>query len=173
MSNHIDGGELQVPPAKWQLILDWCLAAAQGGNNRTSILNLGSPEPALCQDPVFLEWCELHLTTTLGQELQQAAGQYNGGGPGNLQLVKRITSNMGRSFMAGVQALTPSIVGATRQGGGYNKDCGGNKMGGKLYFKNNVALLKGYCGVVNPANIPTIWDLFQNTREIALHRHNI
>ncbi len=72
VSDHIDGGESQVPPEKWQLVLDWCLAAAQGGNNRTSILNLGSPEPALCQDSDFLKWFELRLNTTLGQEPQQA-----------------------------------------------------------------------------------------------------
>ena len=130
VSDHIDSGELQVPPDKWQLVLDWCLVAAQGGNNRTSILNLGSPEPALCQDLEFLEWCELRLNTTLGQEPQQATGQYNGGGPGNLHLVERITQNMGWSFMARVQALAPSMVGAPRQGGGYNKDGGSNEMGG-------------------------------------------
>jgi hypothetical protein len=46
-------------------------------------------------------------------------------------------------------------------------------MGGGLYTKNNIALLKGYYGIQNPANIPTIWDLFQHTREIASHQHNI
>jgi hypothetical protein len=71
--------------------------------------------------------------------------------------------------MAGVQALAPSIAGAARQGGGYNKDDGGNEMGGRLYTKNNVAGLKGYCGFVNRANIPTIWDAFQHTHKIASH----
>jgi hypothetical protein len=112
------GVGLQIQPDKWQLLLDWCLAAAQGGNNGMSILILGSLEPALCQDSEFLEWCELRLNTTLGQEQQQATGQYNGGGPGSLQLVEQITSNMGLSFMTGVQALAPSIAGAARQGGG-------------------------------------------------------
>ncbi len=46
-------------------------------------------------------------------------------------------------------------------------------MGGRMYSENNVAALKGYCGVVDPARIPTIWDSFQQTREIATHRHNI
>jgi hypothetical protein len=76
--------------------------------------------------------------------------------------------------MAGVQALAPGIAGAAPQrGGGYNKDSGGDEMRGRPYTKNNVALLKGYCGVVNPANIPTIWDVFQHTSKIALHQHNI
>ena len=40
-------------------------------------------------------------------------------------------------------------------------------------MENNVAALKGYCGMVEDAGIPTIWDSFQQTREIALHRHNL
>jgi hypothetical protein len=87
--------------------------------------------------------------------------------------VERITSNMGQSFMAGVHALAPSIAGATRQGEGYIKDSGNNEMGGKMYSKNNVASLKWYCGVVNSANIPTIWDVFQHMCVIASHCHNI
>ncbi len=93
------------------------------------------------------------------------------GGARNLQLVKQITSNMGQSFLASVQALTPSIAGAARQGGN-NKEGGSNDVGGKLYSENNVATLKGYCGVPNPAGIPTIWDTFQQTQEIASHWHN-
>jgi hypothetical protein len=41
------------------------------------------------------------------------------------------------------------------------------------YSENNVTVLKGYCGVPNPAGISTIWDAFQQTREIASHRHNL
>ena len=33
--------------------------------------------------------------------------------------------------------------------------------------------MKGYCGVVSPADIPPIWDAFQQTKELASHRHNI
>ncbi len=42
-----------------------------------------------------------------------------------------------------------------------------------MYSENNVAALKGYCGVVDPARIPLIWDSFKQTRDIAAHRHNI
>ncbi len=75
--------------------------------------------------------------------------------------------------MVGVHAFAPTIARAARQGRSYDRDSGGNRMGGELYSKNNVATLKGYCGVVDPANIPTIWDLFQQTQEIAAHCHNI
>jgi hypothetical protein len=58
--------------------------------------------------------------------------------------------------MAGVQALAPTIAGAMRQGGAYDRDNGGDGMGGRMYSENNVAALKGYCGVVDPSKIPTI-----------------
>jgi hypothetical protein len=77
-------------------------------------------------------------------------------------MVKRITTNMGRSFLAGVQALAPTLAGAARQVGIGDKDSGGDDVGGKLYSENNVAL-KGYCGVATPAGIPVIWDSFQQT----------
>jgi hypothetical protein len=75
--------------------------------------------------------------------------------------------------MAGVQVLALSIAEAVQQEGGYNKDSGGDEMGGRMYTKNSVASLKGYCGIVNPANIPTILDAFQHMRKIASHQHNI
>ncbi len=33
--------------------------------------------------------------------------------------------------------------------------------------------LKGYCGMIDPVGILTIWDSFQQTPEIALHLHNL
>ncbi len=89
-----------------------------------------------------------------------------------MHLVKQITTNMGQSFLAGVQALAPTVAGAAGQGGNIKE--GGGDVGGKLYSENNVAALKGYCGVIDPAGIPMIWDSFQQTaREIASHRHNL
>ena len=119
-----------------------------------------------------MEWCKQCLTITLGQEASTTGGQAQGGGSRDLQLVERITTNMGQSFLAGVQVLAPSIAGAARQGGS-NRDRGGDDVGGKLYSENNVTALKGYCGVANPAGIPTIWDAFQQTKEIGSHRHNL
>ncbi len=64
--DHLDG-DTQIGPERWQLILDWCVAAAQE-KNETSLLNIGTPEPALCQDPEFLDWCERRIRITLGDE---------------------------------------------------------------------------------------------------------
>ena len=168
IKDHLNGGT-QVEPGRWRLILDWCIAAAQE-KNEMSLLNIGTPEPALCQDPEFLDWCEQRITITLGEEARFAgvAQQPNGvGGARDLQLVEQISSNMGRSFLAGVQALAPTIVGAARHGGNTKEE--GDDVGGKFYSENNVAALKGYCGVLTPAGIPTIWDAFQQTKELASH----
>ena len=73
---------------------------------------------------------------------------------------------MGNSFLAGVQALAPTIAGAARQGGN-TKD--NHEVGGRLHLENNVAALKGYCGVLTSADIPTIWDAFQQTKELVSH----
>ena len=40
-------------------------------------------------------------------------------------------------------------------------------------MENNVAALKSYCGVLTPVDIPTIWDAFQQTKELVSHRHNL
>jgi hypothetical protein len=47
------------------------------------------------------------------------------------------------------------------------------KEWGEECTQNNVASLKGYCGVLDPAKITNIWDLFQQTHEIASHWHNL
>jgi hypothetical protein len=165
-------GETQIEPERWRLVLDWCMAAAQE-KNEMSLLNIGTLEPALCQDPEFLDWCERRINITLGDEERFAGGaqQTHGGEARDLRLVEQISNNMGRSFLAGVQALAPTIVGAARQGGHTKEE--GDDVGGKYYSENNVAALKGYCGVLTPAGIPTIWDAFQQTKELASHRHNL
>ena len=169
VQDKINGGETQVQTQKWQLLLDWCVATAQEQNG-TSILNIGAPDPALCQDTEFLDWCDHQLQITLGAAPSAHTG-YTPGGEKGLHLVQQITTNMGRSFLAGMQALALMIAGATRLRGSSKE--GTDSVGGKLYFENNVAALKGYCGVVNPGGIPTIWDSFQQTQEIASHRHNL
>ena len=65
VKERIDGGARQILPEKWQLVLDWCVAAAQEQNG-TSLLNIGTTDPALCQDPEFLDWCGQRMEITLG-----------------------------------------------------------------------------------------------------------
>ena len=137
--------------------------------NKVSLLNIGTTNPALCQDQEFLDWCNQRIQITLGEEPRLPGEPERG--TRDLHLVEQISNNMGRSFLARVQALTPTIAGAAQQGG-YAKE-GGNNVGANLYSENNVAALKGYCGVVNPRGKLAIWDAFQQTKELAQHRHNL
>jgi hypothetical protein len=54
VQDHINNGNTQVPHHKWNLIIDWCIAASQE-KNEVSLLNIGTPDPALCQDQEFLD----------------------------------------------------------------------------------------------------------------------
>ena len=73
-------GMIKSHPKKWKLLLDWCLAASQEWEG-TSLLNIGLPEPALCQDLEFLEWCKHCLLSMLGPvETTVAGAQVQGGG---------------------------------------------------------------------------------------------
>ena len=81
IQDKINGGETQVQTQKWQLLLDWCVAAAQEQNG-TSILNIGAPDPALCQDTEFLDWCDQRLQITLGAAPSAHTGYTPGGGEG-------------------------------------------------------------------------------------------
>ena len=168
VQNHINNGETQIQRHKWNPILNWCIAASQE-KNKVSLLNIGTTNPALCQDQEFLNWCNQRIQITLGEE-PRLPGEPEGG-TRDLHLAEQTSNNMGWSFLARVQALAPTIAGAARQGG-YAKE-GGNNVECKLYSENYVAALKGYCGVVNPHGIPAIWDAFQQTKELAQHRHNL
>ncbi len=79
VKDKIDGGGTQVQAQKWQLLLNWCLAASQeqGG---MSILNIGAPEPALCQYPEFLDWCNQRIQITLGAAPRTQTRHGQGGG---------------------------------------------------------------------------------------------
>ncbi len=121
INSYVDAGTAQVPAEKWDLLLDWGLAASQTGPEGASLQNLGAPEPALCQDKEFLEWCSQKLATTFGRE-SEVPPKARAGPHDDIHLVQRITKNMGRSFVAGVQALAPTIVGATRQGSALDRD---------------------------------------------------
>ncbi len=88
ISDRINSGEFNVQAEKWQLLLDWCLAASQERDG-TSLLNIGLPEPALCQDQEFLEWCKHRLLSTLGPADTTTVGaQARWGGEGDLHMVE-------------------------------------------------------------------------------------
>ena len=74
-------------------MLDWCVAAAQE-KNETSLINIGTLEPAVCQDSEFLDWCDQRITGTLGEEVRGDGATQRRDGPRDLQLVEKISNNM-------------------------------------------------------------------------------
>jgi hypothetical protein len=75
----------------------------------------------------------------------------------------------GRASWPGSKRWHQALRGLHDREGGYNKDSSCDEMGGRLYTKNSIMLLKGYCGINSPVNIPTTWDAFQRTHEIVLY----
>ena len=114
IQDHIQNGETQIECHKWSLIVNWCIAASQE-KNEVSLLNIGMTNLALCQDQEFLDWCDQCIQITLGEEprLPGEPAYGPGGGTRDLHLVEQISSNMGWSFLARVQALAPTIAGTT------------------------------------------------------------
>jgi hypothetical protein len=173
IKTHINGGDSQVPGEKWQLILNWCLAASQGGNNGSSLLNLGSPESALCQDDKFLEWCNLRLSTTLGREQQQRGPQGNGGGD-------RTTSNSlngspltwAKVSWRGSKHWPQPSRGPQNRGerttGTAEVTGWGAECTQKIMSPHSRAIVVSW---IPPTSPP--WDSFQQTRDIASHWHNL
>jgi hypothetical protein len=105
-----------------------CTISASQEKNEVSLLNIGTTDPAICQDQKILDWCDQHIQITLGVEPPLPSKLERG--TRDFHLVEQISINMGRSFLAGVQALAPTITSAARQGG-YAKE-GGDNVGGKL-----------------------------------------
>ena len=58
-------------------------------------------------------------------------------------------------------------------GGGYQGDVHSDAVGGKWYTEDNITALKGFCGVVDVARIPQIWDKLKQSKELSSHRHHI
>ena len=98
------------------------------------------PEPAVGQNPEFLDLCNQPIKITPREEAW-VAGKAQQEGTRDLHLVEQISNNKGRSFLARAQALAPTIAGAARQGSTMKE--GGDNVGGTLYSKNNVAAFKG------------------------------
>ena len=67
VQDYINNGETQIQHHKWNLILDWCIVASQE-KNKVSLLNIGTTNPALCQDQEFLDCCNQRIQITLGEE---------------------------------------------------------------------------------------------------------
>ena len=169
-TEHMDGGESQLTQAEWKLVLDWSIAASQVDGGGSSVLALETEVVSL-QDPEVRQWCENTLTRTLGQhQVAVKKGSTRGGGGGvGAASIERVATRVSQGVVSGLKALAPALALAAsraRAEGGGDTD----QAGGKMFLGDQIAALKGYCGVTDPAKIPDIWRIFQSTRLVATWR---
>ena len=76
---------------------------------------------------------------------------------------------MSQGVVSGIKALAPTLAMAAtraRTEGGGDPD----QVGGKKFLGDQIAALKGYCGVTDVQKIPDIWRVFQSTKLVATWR---
>lgn len=102
-------------------------------------------------------------------------GQRAGGERLRTDSIERVALRVSQSVVTGMQALAPSLAAAAGRVSrtGDTQEGGDKAIGGKHFSEEQVATLKGYCGVVDPSLIPGIWRTFQVTKDISNYRHEI
>ena len=168
----IAGGESQVPEAEWKLVLEWCVAAAQVDGQGSSVLMMDT-EMVSTQDPEVRRWCAAALVRTLGPAGGRGGENAGGGGKhggGGMDTVERVATRVSQGVVSGLRALAPTLAMAAGRGRADEKMGEGEQVGGKRFSEEQVATLKGYCGVVDERKIPDIWRTFQATKHIATWR---
>lgn len=166
----MDGGESQLTQTEWKLVLDWSVAASQGDANGSSVLGLDMEVVSL-QDLEVREWCKKTLARTLGAPARATMIQTGGGGTQGVgtAAIERVTTRVSQGVVSGLKALAPTLaMAATRaqtEGGGDP-----DQVGGKKFLGDQIAALKGYCGVTDVQKIPDIWRVFQSTKLVTTWR---
>ena len=87
-----------------------------------------------------------------------------------MDTVERVATRVSQGVVSGLRALAPTLAMAAGRGRSDEKMGDGEQVGGKRFSEEQVATLKGYCGVVDERKIPDIWRTFQATKHIATWR---
>lgn len=72
-----------------------------------------------------------------------------------------------------LRELRTKTIASAHQGSDLEGGTTGEAVGGRRYSEDNVAALRGFCGVIDVARIPNSWDKFQHSKELLSHRHHI
>jgi hypothetical protein len=151
----------------WDLILSWCILAAQQDTNGNSFLGL--PVDAITEggDKYFAKWINQQLDTTFrpcpSLGIPRNVGMWGGANPHEaMQVSAMMATEVRKGVALGLQAMgqlqrDPSQLG----GGGYKADTKG-------YTKDDIVALMGFTGVYNGHNLPNIWELFNATNHCHL-----
>jgi len=147
----------------WQLVLAWCLLAAQQDANGNSYI--GVPMDAITEgdDDYFEKWIDQRLDSVFGPRPNIGAvgttGPWGTTGPHTApsQVSALMTTEVGKGVALGLRAMGHLQRDLSQPGGG-------NVSEAKGYTKDDIAALMGFAGTYRGSDLPDIWALFNATK---------
>jgi hypothetical protein len=147
----------------WQLVLSWCLLAAQQDANGNSYL--GVPVDAVTEgdNDYFEKWINQRLDLVFGP--RPNTGSVGTTGPwGNTfpqtassQVSALMAAEVGKGVALGLRAMGHLQRDLSQPGGGYDSEAKG-------YTKDDIAAVMGFAGTYRGSDLPDIWALFNATK---------
>ena len=147
----------------WQLVLSWCLFAAQQDANGNS--HLGLPVDAVTKgdDDYFKKWIDQRLDAVFGPRpssgAPETAGAWGSTHPqtAQSQVSALMATEVGKGVALGLRAVGHLQRDPSQLGGGYDTKPKG-------YTKDDIAAPMGFAGTYRGSNLPEIWELFNATK---------
>jgi hypothetical protein len=146
----------------WDLILAWCILAAQQKAYGNSHLSLAVEAVTEGDDDYFKKWIDQWLYSTFGPRPGMGLAGYAGMGGVALHhdpahVSATMATEVGKGVALGLRAAGHLHRDATQLGGGY-------EMETSKGYTNNIAAIMGFAGVYNGHSLPYIWELFNATK---------
>ena len=147
----------------WQLVLSWCLLAAQQDANGNS--HLGLPVDAVTEgdDDYFEKWIDQRLDAVFGPRPNSGAptttSAWGSTHPqtAHSQVSALVATKVGKGVALGLRAMGHLQRDPSQLGGGYDTETKG-------YTKDDIAALMGFAGTYRGSDLLDIWELFNATK---------
>jgi hypothetical protein len=158
----------------WDLVLAWCILAAQQNTYGNSHLSLAVEAVTEGDDDYFEKWINQQTDSTFGPRPGTGLAGYAGMGgvalhhdPAHVSAI--MATEVGKGVALGLRAAGHLHRDAAQLGGGYKMETS------KEYTKDNIAAIMGLTGVYNGHSLPNIWELFNATKgkNIDTYRHHL
>ncbi len=143
----------------WQLIIMWCVMAAQADQQGDSWVVFAVDAVTENDDDYFGKWGENRLASTMGKR-PAADGSMGATMVVNLaQGPAQFAAELGKGVAMGLQAFGPFKTPLTAQGGGFESK---SKQG---YGEEDIAALMGISHVKKGSDLQDIWTYFHTMRD--------
>ena len=163
-----------VTAADCTVLMDWCLVATQTAKATaptTSLLAIPL-QTAPADDDNFVRWLDkIDRTKSDGSSrpggtapAAPAVAAASTLGPPPADVWTQMARNISTSFAAAAAAMKPLTV---------DDPDTSYELGGRLYDKFQMAIVKGFTHVHNIADVPAIWALFQYTKHLETHKETL